>query len=70
MGVENHDKQLIKTGYITNAYIKGHLDIELRKILKNLPNLKIMINGKNIDNVEFWNDGALIEYDSLLLSNT
>ena len=70
VGVENHDKQLIKTGYITNAYIKGHLDIELRKILKNLPNLKIMINGKNIDNVEFWNDGALIEYDSLLLSNT
>lgn len=69
MNIEKHDKSLIKTGYITNAYIKGHLGVELRKILKNLNNVRIMINGMDIDRTTFWNDSTLVEYDSLLLSN-
>lgn len=69
VGIENHDKKLIKTGYITNAYIKGHLDVELRKILKKSPDIKIMINGVDINPMEFWNDSTIVEYDGLLLSN-
>lgn len=70
ISIEYHDQLNIKRGYITNAYLRGLFDDEVKNILKNIENLNIYLNGILIDNFEFWNENINKEYDSLLSSAT
>lgn len=69
IGVNNHDKQTIKTGYISNAYIKGYFDDEVKRIISNSPNIEIMVNGDKINQEDFWSNSSIVEYDSLFLAD-
>lgn len=64
--LETHDSSAIKTGYITNAYLKGLINSELKEILKSLEGIKVTINSLEIDITEFWNDSVIVDYDTLL----
>ena len=63
--IENHNKEIIKSGYVPNSYLCGILDNELRDTLLNIENIKIMINGDEINANDFWDITKVTEYDTL-----
>lgn len=65
ISVDSHDQLNIKRGYISNAYLRGLFDEELRCILKKINGLNIYLNGVLIDSSDFWNENISKEYDTL-----
>ena len=65
VSIEFHDQLNIKRGYISNAYLRGLFDEELKSVLKNISDLNIYLNGVLIDSFDFWNENISKEYDSL-----
>lgn len=68
ISIKNIDELNIKRGYITNSYLRGLFEDELKDLLINIDNLNIYINGNKINKDDFWNNSVVIEYDTLFSS--